>query len=305
MDIRQLQYLAALARERHFTRAARSCQVTQPTLSERIRQLELELDVAIVERGQRFHGFTPEGERVLKWAQVILDNWASLRQEIAAIKDEGTRVTGRLTLGVIPSALPIAASLVAAIRGTHPGVDAVVLSATSEEIVRQLEDYSIDAGISYLDNEAIDGLVAAPLYRESYALFVRDDHDLAGRATVSWAEAAAHPLALLTPNMQNRRIIDRAFQSADARPRAHVESNSLINLCASVRETGLATVLPEYVARTLSMDGISAIPLTDPGVAHTVGILAIDRKPMPPMVAMALETALTLDLTPKSSVTAS
>lgn len=79
MDIRQLQYLAALAREKHFTRAAKVCNVTQPTLSGRIRQLEQELGVPIVERGQRFHGLTPEGEKVLKWAHAILDNWSSLQ----------------------------------------------------------------------------------------------------------------------------------------------------------------------------------------------------------------------------------
>ena len=85
MDIRQLQYLSALAREKHFTRAAQACHVTQPTLSGRIRQLEQELGVPIVERGHRFHGLTPAGERVLKWAHSILDNWSSLQQEIATL----------------------------------------------------------------------------------------------------------------------------------------------------------------------------------------------------------------------------
>ena len=87
MDIRQLQYLVALAREKHFTRAAKECGVTQPTLSGRIRQLEQELGVPIVERGQRFHGLTPEGQRVVTWANTILDNWASLQQDIAALRD--------------------------------------------------------------------------------------------------------------------------------------------------------------------------------------------------------------------------
>ena len=65
MDIRQLRYLSALAREKHFARAAESCHVSQPTLSARIRQLEEELGVAIVQRGQRYQGLTAEGERVL------------------------------------------------------------------------------------------------------------------------------------------------------------------------------------------------------------------------------------------------
>ena len=105
MDIRQLQYLAALAREKHFTRAAQACNITQPTLSGRIRQLEQELGVPLLERGQRYIGLTPEGERVLKWAHSILDGWQSLQMELASIKGKGGLV-GRLVLGVIPSALP-------------------------------------------------------------------------------------------------------------------------------------------------------------------------------------------------------
>src|SRR5262245_59397553 len=108
MDIRQLQYLVALAREKHFTRAAQACHVSQPTLSGRIRQLEQELGVPIVERGQRFHGFTPDGERVLRWAQTILENWASLQHEIESLRNTSGTLSGHLSVGVIPSALPMA-----------------------------------------------------------------------------------------------------------------------------------------------------------------------------------------------------
>ena len=104
MDIRQIQYLAALAREKHFTRAAQACNVTQPTLSGRIRQLEQELGVPIVERGQRYIGLTPEGERVLKWAHLILD-WQSLNQELVQIKGWHGNLVGHLVPGVAPSAL--------------------------------------------------------------------------------------------------------------------------------------------------------------------------------------------------------
>ena len=103
MDIRQLQYLVALARDKHFTRAAQTCNVSQPTLSGRIRQLEQELGVPIVERGHRFHGLTPHGERVLKWAHAILDDWTSLQQEIAALRNTAGPLAGRLSIGVIPS----------------------------------------------------------------------------------------------------------------------------------------------------------------------------------------------------------
>ena len=72
MDHRQLSFLVALASERHFGRAARVCHVTQPTLSARLKQLEEELGTALILRGHRFEGFTPEGERVLTHARRIL-----------------------------------------------------------------------------------------------------------------------------------------------------------------------------------------------------------------------------------------
>src|SRR5262245_30734358 len=156
MDIRQLEYLVALAREKHFTRAAKACHVTQPTLSGRIRQLEQALGVPIVERGQRFHGLTPDGERVLKWANVILDNWASLQQEITTMSDASGALTGPMSIGVIPSALPMAALITQGMQVRHPGIELTVLSHSSIEILRRLEDFSIDVGLTYLDNEPIE-----------------------------------------------------------------------------------------------------------------------------------------------------
>src|SRR6478735_8480078 len=153
MDIRQLQYLVALAQEKHFTRAAQACHVTQSTLSGRIRQLEQELGVPIVERSQRFQGFTAEGERVLKWAHAILDH--------------------------------------------HPGVELTVLSQSSIEILRNLEDFSIDVGLTYLDNEPIEGVRSEAIYMERYCLLVRRGHPLADATEVTWVDAAKEPLCLL------------------------------------------------------------------------------------------------------------
>ena len=201
MDIRQLQYLVALAREKHFTRAAKACHVTQPTLSGRLRQLEQELGVPIVERGQRFIGFTPDGERVLKWAHTILDNWSALRQDIAQRRDQQGALRGHLSVGVIPSALPMAALMAKAIHARHPDVELTILSHSSIDILRQLEEFTIDVGFTYLDNEPVEGMRAEPIYMERYCLLVRADHHLAGAPCVSWADAAKEPLCLLTPDV--------------------------------------------------------------------------------------------------------
>jgi DNA-binding transcriptional LysR family regulator len=95
MFIRQLDYLVTLARDRHFARAAEACNVSQPALSGAIRHLEEELGVNIVERGQRFVGFTEDGERILGWARQAIAAWDGLRQEASISR---TRLRARLEI---------------------------------------------------------------------------------------------------------------------------------------------------------------------------------------------------------------
>jgi DNA-binding transcriptional LysR family regulator len=295
MDIRQLQYLAALAREKHFTRAATACNITQPTLSGRIRQLELELEVPIVERGQRYRGLTPEGERVLKWAHVILKDWQAMQEELGHLKDHESGLSGRVVVGGIPSSLPMIPLLTKKIRALHPGIDFTVLSQSSEEILRGLADFSVDVGITYLDNEPIEGMLATPLYTERYCLFVPETHPLAKRGSVTWREASDQPLCLLTPNMQNRRIIDRAFETANSHPVPRLETNSVINLCSNVRLMGLASIMPQYVLEVLgNVSGMRAIPLEEPKVEHSVGLVVAERDPLSPLIEALREAARAL-----------
>ena len=301
MDIRQLQYLAALAREKHFTRAAKACGVTQPTLSGRIRQLEQELGVPIVERGQRFHSLTPEGERVLSWANAILDNWSSLQQDIASVRNASGALTGHLTMGVVPSALPMAALLTKAIQTKHPEIELTVLSSSSIDILKHLEEFSLDVGLTYLDNEPIEGMSSETIYMERYCLLVHKDHPLADAATVTWSDAAKEPLCLLTPDNQNRRIVNRAFREAGAAPVPRLETNSVINLCATVHLTGMASVIPEYFLEVLGpISDVVPVPLIDPLIEHSVGLIAVDRDPVSPLVTAAFECARGIEPPPTS-----
>lgn len=287
MDIRQLQYLTALAREKHFTRAAEACNVTQPTLSSRIRQLEEELGVPVVERGQRYLGLTREGETVLKWAHSILDDCAGLQQELAQMR---SGLEGRLTLGVIPTALLFTPRITAAMERLHPKLGFKILSMTSIEVLDKLKEHAIDVGISYLDNEPIDGHAKLPLYRERYCLVVRAEHPLAEQKSVRWADAAALPLCLLNAEMQNRRIVDRAFRQVGAAPECRVETTSIANILAHVLASGLGGIVPENVLSGLGpLTGIVALPLTDPSISHEIGLLVVERQPLPPAVAALFE----------------
>ncbi len=282
----KLEFLLALSRERHFGRAARFCRVTQPTLSAGLRQLEDQLGVLLVSRASRFQGLTMEGERVLGWARRMVADARAMRQEIETLK-EG--LSGRLRLAAIPTALPMVPLLTTPFRAAHPRVEFAILSRTSSEVLTLLEDLQIDAGLTYLDNERLGRVTALPLYRERYRLLTAPAAPLGDRDVVTWAEVAEVPLCLLTPDMQNRRIIDRLLRSAGATPAATLESNSMILLFAHVQTGRWASVMPAKLAHMLGLtEKVRSIPIVNPDAAYTVGLVAPDREPMTPLVTALL-----------------
>src|SRR5215468_10747494 len=187
----KLEFLIAIAQEKHFGKAAEACKVSQPTLSAGIKQLEDALGVLLVRRGSRFLGFTEEGERVLDYARRIVAEGRALRQEVHALKHG---LTGHLRLAAIPTALPMVAALTTPFNERYPDVRYTVWSRTSEEVLELLANLEIDAGFSYLDNEPLGKVSSIPLYREKYCLLIKKTHDFAARSTVTWAEVATLPL---------------------------------------------------------------------------------------------------------------
>ena len=294
MITRHLQYLTALARERHFARAAAACNVSQPTLSAGIKQLEENLGVLLVERGQRYVGLTPEGERALALAQRVLADYNSLKQELSEMR-EG--LVGQLRIGAIPVTLPIVSLLTTPFIERHGRTTIIVTSQTSIDIQRRLDDFSLDVGLTYLDNEPLSRVQTLPLYQERYVLLTHRESELGGYERVSWAQAASLPMCLLTPDMQNRRILDMHFHEAAAEVHAVVETNSLITLWSHVRFGALSTVVPESFLLLLGeLEGLAAIPLSEPAATHLIGIVASDHEPLASVAKALLQLARTLDL---------
>jgi DNA-binding transcriptional LysR family regulator len=128
----KLNFLIALAQEQHFGRAAEACGVTQPTLSAGIKQLEGALGVLLVQRGSRFHAFTPEGQRTLEWARRIVGDARAMRQEMSALK---RGLAGHIKIAAVPTALAMVASLTTPYRERHPDVSFTVWSRNSIEIL--------------------------------------------------------------------------------------------------------------------------------------------------------------------------
>jgi len=297
--IDKLEFFLALSRERHFGRAAEACGVTQPTLSAGLKQLEGTLGVLLVTRGSRFQGLTPEGERVLDWAKRIVGDVRTMRQEVHALRQG--RLIGHLRLAAIPTTLAMVSALTTPYRERHPDVRFTVRSCTSSEVLAALDNLEIDAGITYLDNEPIGRARAIPLYREQYRLLISADSPLGNRKQVTWSEVGRVPLCLLTPDMQNRRIINNLLREAGILdPAPTLESNSMIVLYSHVRTGRWASVMPAILAEALGLTGaIRSIPIVQPAAVHTIGLIVADREPMTPataaLVAVALKVAPTLD----------
>ncbi len=281
--LESLRYLAALAEHRHFGRAAQACHITQPALSNAIRALEDSLGATIVRRGRQYEGLTPEGELALAHAHRLLHEAEGLRQALAS---RAGAPAGRLTLGVVPSAEPVAARFCALLQALHPGLQPVLRSLSSPEIEAGLDALAIDLGLGYTDRPEVRQrqLAVWPQYEERcHLLTAAGPGDGAADAPfrfgppIPWREAAALRLALLTPDMHFRALADEAFASAGVAPRPALETNSVLALLMAVQPGaagGLAAVLPgALVSVARSRPGLVARPLASPVLRTPIGFL--------------------------------
>ncbi|KPF44974.1 LysR family transcriptional regulator [Rhizobium sp. G187] len=287
--IDKLEFFIALARQQHFGRAAEECGITQPTLSAALRQLEEQLGVILVVRGSRFVGLTPEGQRVLEWARRIVGDTRTMREEMRAAR---RGLAGHIRLAAIPTALAMVPKLTEPFQTRHPNVTFSVVSRTSLQVLSQLENLEIDAGITYLDNEPLGRVTTVPLYSERYHLITAAGTPLADRASVTWLEVASLRLCLLTADMQNRRIINKHMAEAGVEVAPTLESNSMIVLFSHIRTGKWASIMPRNVADSFGFpEQIRMIPIAEPEASHLVGLVATHREPHTPLVSALLHEA--------------
>jgi DNA-binding transcriptional LysR family regulator len=251
----------------------------------------------LVQRGSRFQGFTPEGERTLDWARRIVGDTRAMRQEINSLKDE---LSGEIRIAAIPTVLGMVAALTTPFRARYPEVRFRVVSCTSADVLGLLENLEVDAGLTYIENEPIGKVRTIPLYNESYRLLTAPDAMFGDRDSVTWKEVGQVPLCLLTPDMQNRRIIDQALRSVGAEATPTLTSNSLLVLYTHVKTGRWASVMPAKLAETLGLaDTVRSIPIVDPAVNYSIGMVIPQRDPMTPLIAalvkIAREVAPTLE----------
>lgn len=287
MFLRQFQYLITLSEEKNFGRAATRCNVSQPSLSSAIKQLEQELGIPIVLRHQRFGGFTEEGARVLEWGKRILADRDALLEELALMH---RNLEGRIRIGAMPMSSPVLPVIDRLFFMRYPGVQIETRFIGLDVMIDGLTNSHLDVGVTYLDEKPLGRLKTLPLYEETFGLLIPDKGWADNRTSMTWSEAAGMPLCLLSPSTHERQTIDKAFAKHGAVPKPRVESESILNLAFHVMQGDLATVIPTHFTHFIGPFPRTKLILLDkPRLNQKVGLVWVEGSPMRPMTKAMVE----------------
>jgi DNA-binding transcriptional LysR family regulator len=285
--IRNFEYLLALNKERHFARAAAACRVSQPTLSAGIKQLEEDMDVLIVKRGQRFEGFTREGERVLAWAQQMLEDCTRLKRELHGLRDDAMQ--GPFRLGMLAATSALASVLSVAFAEKFPALQISVETGDPERLLQMVRQGEMDVALMYLDEPVSEGLDGYALYRER--LFLVTTGDAGNGRRVSWEEVATLPLCLL------RSAVPRTAEIQLNKAPKVIHTDSAAVMAAHVGTGRWSTVLPQSLVTMLAKTpALRAIAIAKPGEQVNVGFVTVKSDPLPAAVHALMEMAHTPEL---------
>ena len=295
MFLKQLEYLIAVIEEDHFGRAASRCNVKQPSLSNGIKQLELELGVTLFKRGrgQRLYGVTEEGKRVADWARIILKNCASMRDTIS---DMQNNLSGTIRLGAITSMSPVLPIILQRIRRAYPLVSVDVRFVGNEELQTGLDNFSIDCGITYMDQAVeMPWCESIPIFEETWSLLVPDSFEFEEIDEISWEQAGNLPLALLRPSMYERAIAEETFIQAGKKVIPKIESESILHLMFQTQFTELCTIIPSHYTRMPGLhSGTKALLLKDPIIRKGIGLFWLKTETVMPITKIAEEVGQSL-----------
>lgn len=272
MTLTELRYIVALARERHFGRAAEKCYVSQPTLSVAVKKLEDELDVILFERGQNEVRATPVGERIVQQAEKVLAE-ASLVREIA--EAAGDPLAGPLRLGAIytigPYLLP---KLVPLLKTRAPKMPLMIEESFTVRLVEALKRGDLDVAVLALPIDE-PGLVAQPVYDEAFRALVPAAHPWGKRKSVAPADLLGEPLLMLgRGNCFRDQVLDLCTRAGEGGPQV-LEGSSLETIRHMVASGVGITVMPATAVDTLPKNDplLRVVPFSGPTPTRSIGLV--------------------------------
>ncbi len=283
MTLTQLEYILAVDRQRHFGRAARACHVTQPTLSMQIQKLEDELGLIVFDRSKSPAIPTSEGELIIAQAKVVLREQRRLIELARRTRNE---LAGDFRLGVIPTlstyVLPL---FIGSFAREYPSVDLIIDECKTEDIVTQLVEGRLDAGLMATPLHD-DSLIERVLFYEPFYLFVAPDHALSSRKRIAQNDLDIKEIWLLNKGNcfrdQVLNICSEAEPGGQTGGSIRFESGNLETLKNMVLTNSGYTVLPHLAVsqltpgrRKLVREFRRPVPTREISLVHSRSVLGL------------------------------
>ncbi|MCM2417329.1 transcriptional regulator CynR [Streptomyces sp. RKAG293] len=269
MELRHLRYLLAVAEHANFTRAAEALHISQPTLSQQIKQLERSLKVQLLDRTGRTVRLTDAGRTYVHYARRALRDLAAAERAVLDVQDLSS---GTLRLAMTPTFTAyLAGPLTGDFYTRHPGITLDVREDAQDRIEARLLADELDLGIGF-SGPHLPGIAGTALFTETLSLVVGTGHPYAARKRPLPVRALhGHPLALLTSGFVTRGHIDAHLAAHQVQPHIAMEADSVNALTEIVQHTPLATVLPDAITR--DHPHLHPVALAPPLPARTVSLL--------------------------------
>jgi DNA-binding transcriptional LysR family regulator len=278
-DLPDLRAFVAVARLGSFRAAADELHLSQPALSRRIEKLEAALGVRLFHRTTRKVDMTTVGREFSHRATDLLN---SLEQSLMGIRDVAAHVSGEVTIACIPSAVRyFLPGILTAYHARYPQIMIRIIDQGANEVVTTLLRNEADFGLNYIGTQEPD-LEFAPILKEPFVAACRMDHPLARKKKVTWEELTPYDYMSVTKASGNRFLLDLALTDNPQRPRWYCEAQHVSTLVSLV-EAGMGVAAVPRLS--MPPDGhpvLMSIPLVDPVISRTVGLIRRRGRPLSP-----------------------
>jgi LysR family cyn operon transcriptional activator len=270
IKLRQLQYFLAAADTLHFSKAAEQVFVTQPTLSHQIAELETHVGMSLFDRSGKAVRLTEAGRLFAAHAARALreleSGWTELREL------EGLQ-RGELNIGTNQSFLrTLFPPVLGQFMKQYPAIRLDIQEMTATEIERRLAAGALDVGIAFAPT-VLEDTELEPILQERLFLVVGNAHPLASRPSVTLQELSGEPMVFFSREFSTRQLVQRYFDDAKAHLNLVCETNSIDVMLGVVRQTGVATILPEGTIPRQKDSDVRAVAIRDPELVRVSAVL--------------------------------
>lgn len=271
LTLRQMRYFEALAKEKHFGRAAESVYVSQPALSAQIMEMEHNLGVKLVERSRAGILLTRKGEEVLERVRNILEQVEQLEH---CSRTGGSMLDGLVRIGIIPTVAPyLVPTLVPVLRARYPSIELELKEAVTDRLVVDLQDGKLDTVVAALPIEA-EGVEALPLFSDRFFMAMANNSEAILMSPLIETQVDAERLLLLEEGHCLREQALSVCGTAGKRSLVNFGATSMTTLLQMVSHDMGMTLIPEMAIPTeTTRNDIRIVPFAEPAPSRQIGLI--------------------------------